>query len=134
MKKFKTAVVGAFALALAATCLAACDNDSDREELRAGNRIERRFFRIVASRCGSNVVCGKRERRRSESAGSAHVQRAYGGEFVYGESESEERRSRFRLFRADYVFGARGNARLGRGVRIARRRYRVRRQRLYFHA
>lgn len=32
MKKFKTAVVGAFALALAATCLAACDNDSDREE------------------------------------------------------------------------------------------------------
>ena len=32
MKKFKTAVVGAFALALAATCLAACENDSDREE------------------------------------------------------------------------------------------------------
>lgn len=32
MKKFKTAVVGTFALALAATCLAACDNDSDREE------------------------------------------------------------------------------------------------------
>ncbi|GEM_PF-3517064 len=32
MKKFKTAVVGVFALAIAATCLAACDNDSMPDE------------------------------------------------------------------------------------------------------